>query len=78
MNLTERAHAQGIYVTTAYRWYREGTLPVPAQKLRAMTVGSVQGHARRNAVSASSTVAGLDDLLVFGPGSRGSRARLWT
>jgi hypothetical protein len=27
VNLTEWAHAQGIHVTTAYRWYREGTLP---------------------------------------------------
>ena len=33
MNLTEWAHAQGIHVTTAYRWYREGTLPVPARKV---------------------------------------------
>lgn len=33
MNLTEWAHAQGIHVTTAYRWYREGRLPVPAQKV---------------------------------------------
>lgn len=33
MNLTEWAHAQGIHVTTAYRWYREGTLPVPARKI---------------------------------------------
>ena len=32
MNLTEWAHAQGIHVTTAYRWYREGKLPVPARK----------------------------------------------
>ena len=24
MNLTEWAHVQGIHVTTAYRWYREG------------------------------------------------------
>ena len=24
---------QGIHVQTAYRWYREGTLPVPAQKV---------------------------------------------
>ena len=32
MNLTEWTHAQGIHVTTAYRWYREGTLPVPARK----------------------------------------------
>ena len=33
MNLTEWAHAQGIHVQTAYRWYREGTLPVPVQKV---------------------------------------------
>ena len=32
MNLMEWAHAQGIHVTTAWRWYREGTLPVPARK----------------------------------------------
>jgi putative resolvase len=32
VNLTEWAHAQGIHVQTAYRWYREGTLPVPVQK----------------------------------------------
>jgi putative resolvase len=33
VNLTEWAHAQGIHVTTAYRWYREGKLPVPARKV---------------------------------------------
>ncbi len=33
MNLTEWAHAQGIHVQTAYRWYREGTLPVPVRKV---------------------------------------------
>jgi putative resolvase len=32
VNLMEWARAQGIHVTTAYRWYREGTLPVPARK----------------------------------------------
>ena len=32
MNLTEWAGAQGVHVTTAYRWYREGVLPVPARK----------------------------------------------
>jgi len=32
VNLTEWAHAQGIHVTTAYRWYREGRLPVAARK----------------------------------------------
>jgi putative resolvase len=33
VHLTEWAHAQGIHVTTAYRWYRDGTLPVPARKV---------------------------------------------
>jgi len=33
VNLTEWARAQGIHVTTAYRWYREGVLPVPARKV---------------------------------------------
>jgi len=32
VNLTEWARAQSIHVTTAYRWYREGNLPVPARK----------------------------------------------
>jgi putative resolvase len=33
VNLTEWTHAQGIHVAIAYRWYREGTLPVPARKV---------------------------------------------
>jgi putative resolvase len=33
VNLTEWARAQGIHVTTAYRWYREGKLPVPARRV---------------------------------------------
>jgi putative resolvase len=33
VNLTEWARAQGIHVQTACRWYREGTLPVPVQKV---------------------------------------------
>jgi putative resolvase len=31
--LTEWARVRGIHVTTAYRWYREGVLPVPARKV---------------------------------------------
>ena len=42
MNLTEWAHAQGIHVQTAYRWYREGTLPVPAQKVGRLILVSPQ------------------------------------
>jgi len=30
--MAEWAYAQGVHVTTAYRWYREGRLPVPARK----------------------------------------------
>jgi len=32
VSLKAWTHAQGIRVTAAYRWYREGALPVPAQK----------------------------------------------
>ena len=42
MNLTEWARAQGIHVQTAYRWYREGTLPVPVQKVGRLILVSPQ------------------------------------
>jgi putative resolvase len=35
MNLTEWARQQGIHPQTAYRWFREGTLPVPAVRVAA-------------------------------------------
>ena len=38
MNLTEWARGQGIHPQTAYRWFREGTLPVPAVRVNARTV----------------------------------------
>ena len=38
MNLTEWAHAQGVHPQTAYRWYRNGTLPVPAVRVGPRTV----------------------------------------
>jgi putative resolvase len=31
--LKEWAREQGVHPVTAYRWYREGTLPVPARKV---------------------------------------------
>ena len=47
MNLTEWAHAQGIHVTSAYRWWREGTLPVPARKAgRLILVSPATGAVR--------------------------------
>jgi putative resolvase len=33
VNLTEWAKAQGISPHTAYRWFRNGTLPVPAERV---------------------------------------------
>lgn len=38
MNLTEWARVQGIHPQTAYRWFREGTLPVPAVRVNARTI----------------------------------------
>ncbi len=33
MNLAEWAQLQGVHPQTAYRWFREGTLPVPAARV---------------------------------------------
>lgn len=38
MNLTEWARAQGVALRTAYRWFREGTLPVPAERVGPRTI----------------------------------------
>jgi putative resolvase len=45
VNLTEWAHAQGIHVQTAYRWYREGTLLVPVQRAGRLILVSPQAAA---------------------------------
>ncbi|MFJ8107449.1 IS607 family transposase [Streptomyces sp. NPDC096132] len=38
MNLTEWAKSQGVHPQTAYRWFREGMLPVPAQRVGPRTI----------------------------------------
>ncbi|WP_075735758.1 recombinase family protein [Streptomyces acidiscabies] len=38
MNLAEWARAQGVAPRTAYRWFREGTLPVPAERVGPRTI----------------------------------------
>lgn len=38
MNLTEWARAQGVHPQTAYRWFREGMLPVPAERVGPRTI----------------------------------------
>ncbi|WP_320784249.1 IS607 family transposase [Streptomyces sp. CRN 30] len=51
MNLTEWAKAQGVHPQTAYRWFREGTLPVPAQRIGPRTIlVNVEANAAPEAV----------------------------
>jgi len=76
VNLTEWARAQGIHVQTAYRWYREGTLPVPAQKVGRLILVSPQtaaGSARKaEGVGLYARVSSHDQK----PGLDGQVARL--
>jgi putative resolvase len=38
MNLVERARTSGVHPQTAYRWFRQGTMPVPARRLPSGTI----------------------------------------
>ncbi len=38
MSLTGWARQQGVYPQTAYRWFRGGTLPVPAVRVSSRSV----------------------------------------
>ncbi|MFD7446543.1 recombinase family protein, partial [Streptomyces sp. NPDC059909] len=38
MNLKEWAKVNGVHPHTAYRWFREGTLPVPAERVGPRTI----------------------------------------
>jgi putative resolvase len=38
MKLTDWARSQGVHPKTAYRWWREGTLPVPARQVSARMI----------------------------------------
>lgn len=45
MNLREWALSQGIHPQTAYKWYRAGTLPVPARKVgQLILVGDLESR----------------------------------
>jgi putative resolvase len=57
VSLRQWALAQGIHPQTAYRWYRQGKLPVPAKKLgKLILVGDLAAPAapaaRRTAIYA--------------------------
>ncbi|MFF5209812.1 hypothetical protein [Streptosporangium sp. NPDC000396] len=38
MKLAQWARSQGIHPQTAYRWFREGKMPVPARRLSTGTI----------------------------------------
>jgi len=38
VKLTDWARANGVHPKTAYRWWREGILPVPARKVGTRTI----------------------------------------
>ena len=38
MKLAQWARAYGVHPQTAYRWFREGTIPVPARRLPSGTI----------------------------------------
>ena len=61
MNLTEWAGAQGVHVTTAYRWYREGVLPVPARKAGRLILVSA-GKAAMSALGGAGLYARVSSL----------------
>ena len=52
MNLTEWARAEGVHPQTAYRWFREGRLPVPAVRVNQRTVLVSPGAAIEPAAAA--------------------------
>ncbi len=53
MNLSEWAKVQGIHPQTAYRWFREGTLPVPARQIgRLILVGDLETQSLEDGITA--------------------------
>jgi putative resolvase len=69
VNLTEWAHAQGIHVTTARRWWREGSLPVPARKVGRLILVSpntAASPARQEAAGLYARVSSCDQEADLG------------
>ena len=49
MNLSEWADRVGVSKFTAYRWFREGTLPVPAQRVGRLILVNLDAAERESA-----------------------------
>ena len=53
MNLREWAERQGVHPQTASRWFRSGTLPVPARKMgKLILVGDLDAKPERHGITA--------------------------
>ena len=61
MNLSEWADVQGIHPQTAYRWFRAGTLPVPARQIgRLILVGDLEVESQRGYTAIYARVSSAD------------------
>src|SRR6267143_722178 len=82
MKLSDWARANGVHPKTAYRWWRTGTLPVPARQINAR----VSSHDQRSdldrqvaRLSEWAAKAGARVLRIeaeVGSGMNGARAKL--
>ncbi len=53
MNLSEWANVQGVHPQSAYRWFREGMLPVPARQIgRLILVGDLETQSLEDGMTA--------------------------
>lgn len=60
MNLTEWARAQGVNPHAAYRWFHEGTLPVPARRVGPRTIlVNIEANASANVIGGVGLYAGV-------------------
>ena len=61
MKLAEWARRNGVHPQTAYRWFREGTMPVPARRLPSGTIMvEVTDDARQGRVVVYARVSSAD------------------
>ncbi|WP_093652290.1 IS607 family transposase [Streptomyces wuyuanensis] len=60
MNLTEWARAQGVNPHAGYRWFHEGTLPVPARRVGPRTIlVNIEANASANVIGGVGLYAGV-------------------
>lgn len=60
MHLKEWARRQGVHPVTAYRWYREGKLPVPARKVGRLILVDAPTAADTGTVAVYARVSSAD------------------